>query len=58
MNFPDPIEIVAAFLLGAVLVLGASVTGQNERLCDALGGTYTPGEADQCGDGKWLNLVR
>lgn len=35
--------VLAIFGIGAVAVGGATVTGQQERLCTALGGTWTPG---------------
>ena len=57
MNYPDPVEILAALLLGAVLTLGAVVSGNQEELCQAIGGTYTVGAPDVCPDGQWRSLI-
>jgi len=54
-------SIIIAFTVGAFLTLAAAVSGNSERLCDRLGGTYTPEVAisggDVCADGKWAALV-
>jgi hypothetical protein len=50
--------ILAAFtalILGVPIVAGAISSGQQERLCQALGGTYTPAPFQQnvCPGGSW-----
>jgi len=47
-------------LAASLLVIGATVTGQQERLCTAMGGTWTPAypPEDVCPGGSWLNLIR
>ena len=54
-------DILVAALIGAALVLGAAVTGQGERLCEAIGGTFQPEAAlsggDVCPDGQWRELL-
>lgn len=49
---------IIAITVGAFIVLGATVTQQQERLCNALGGTYN---ADRnmppCEGGAWVNLI-
>jgi hypothetical protein len=52
-------SVITAFVIGTVAVVGATVTGQQEALCKALGGTYKPVPAPQevCPGGKWSNLV-
>ena len=51
--------IVVGFVAGGVIVIGATVTGNQKELCDALGGQYrnvgTTGES--CPGGSWANLV-
>jgi len=53
-------SIIIAFTLGSFLTLAAAVSGNSDRLCDRLGGTYTPEAAisggDVCPDGKWIAL--
>ena len=53
-------SIIIAFTVGAFLTLAAAVSGNSDKLCDRLGGTYTPEVAisggDVCADGKWSNL--
>lgn len=57
MEFPDPIEIAAAFVLGAALVFGAVISGNQAELCAAIGGTYDRGAPDVCPDGQWRELI-
>lgn len=53
-------EIFAAFILGTALTLAATVSGNQDALCDRLGGVYMPENAisgkDVCPDGRWLSL--
>jgi hypothetical protein len=53
-------SIVIAFAIGGVVIVGASITGQQEKLCTALGGKFTPAAppADVCPGGEWRNLFR
>ena len=47
--------ILALFVaLPAVAITGATVAGQQEELCDLMEGTYMPGEANECPDGKFI----
>ena len=46
-----------AMFLGAVLLVGATVSGKKPELCAAMGGEYKPGARDECPDGKWANLL-
>ena len=48
----------AALLVMMFAVLGATVTGNQEALCKAMGGTYTPEGVDICPGGEWKNIVR
>lgn len=55
----------AAILFGIILipaVIGgaASLTGNGERLCAAMGGVYTPqaSPGEVCPGGAWSNLFR
>lgn len=50
--------IVVGFALMGALIFGATVTGNGQKLCDAMGGVYTPQPppGDSCPGGKWRNL--
>jgi len=49
--------ILALFIaLPAVAITGATITGQQEELCDLMEGTYMEGEANECPDGKFFFL--
>ena len=50
---------MAAVLVLAVVLVVSSVSGGNEKLCAAMGGSYTPGAygAEQCPGGKYSNLL-
>jgi hypothetical protein len=48
---------IVALLAGLILVVGATVSGNQENLCRAMGGTYAPTGADICPGGTWANLV-
>ena len=54
--------IVVALVLMGVFLVGATVTGNSKELCDAMGGTYTPANAnvgaDVCPGGEWRNVFR
>lgn len=47
------------FILVAIVLVGANLTGQSADLCKAMGGTYTPQAApgEVCPGGRWSNLV-
>lgn len=49
------VAALTAMILGVPITAGAILTGQQERLCTALGGTYTPAPFQQnvCSDGSW-----
>jgi hypothetical protein len=49
---------IVALLAGTILVLGATFTGNQETLCKAMGGTYTPSYGDVCPGGSWANLTK
>jgi hypothetical protein len=53
------LAVVGSLIAMTVLTIGASVTGQQEKLCNALGGHYAPAPQGQdvCPDGTWLNLI-
>jgi hypothetical protein len=50
------------YAIGAMMVLvtGASLTGQQEKLCNAMGGHYVPAPMGQdvCPDGSWVTLAK
>jgi hypothetical protein len=53
--------ILVVLSLMGLFVVGATVTGQSKELCDGMGGTYTPANAnvaDVCPGGSWRNLLR
>jgi hypothetical protein len=52
-------SLVVAMIAGGVIVIGATVTGNQKELCDRMGGKYTPQAApgDICPGGKWSALV-
>lgn len=51
--------LLIGMTVGSVIILGATLTGQQKALCDQLGGTYTPvgTSGESCPGGKWSNLV-
>jgi len=62
MEFFDEIgNIIVAGVLGAALVFAAVVSGNQELLCTAIDGTYTPEVAvsggDVCADGVWHKIL-
>jgi hypothetical protein len=50
--------VFVAFAVMTVFVVAATASGESERLCKAMGGTYTPAPppADVCPGGSWLVL--
>lgn len=55
--------LVAAFtalILGAPITAGAILTGQQEKLCSMLGGTYRPAPhgVNVCPGGQWSDFWR
>ena len=47
--------ILAMFVFfPAASITAATVTGQQELLCDLIEGTYQKGEANECPDGKFI----
>lgn len=48
---------IVALLLGTFIVIGATVTGNQEALCKAMGGTYAPTGPDICPGGTWAKLI-
>ena len=52
-------SLTVAMTIGAVVVLGATLTGTKPELCAKMGGTYIPTTdlSEQCPDGKWANLL-
>jgi hypothetical protein len=48
---------IVALVAGLFIVVGATVSGQQEALCKAMGGTYAPTGADICPGGSWATLI-
>lgn len=49
---------VVALVLGVIPVTLSTATGNQEKLCDAMGGTYQPSYTENlCPDGTWSNLL-
>ena len=48
---------LVALVLGPILVPAAIATGNQEMLCDYLGGEYRPTEVEICPGGQWVNAV-
>ena len=57
----DPIGAVTAvvtLVFGTLVTAGATITGNQEKLCEGMGGTFTPSHTENvCPDGSWRNLV-
>jgi hypothetical protein len=55
------LSLFVALFAGGVIFTGATVTGNQEALCKAMGGVYAPqnaGRGDICPGGKWSALTR
>ena len=50
--------VFAALIVMSLAVIGATLTGNQEALCKAMGGTYTPMGAEICTGGSWANIAR
>jgi hypothetical protein len=55
-----PVVIGVVLAVMTVVSVGASLTGNGQRLCDAMGGVYTPqaSPGEVCPGGSWANLFR
>ncbi len=54
------VNALLGIILGIPLVGVAELTGNAQRLCDALGGTYQPQAnytENVCPGGRWINLT-
>jgi hypothetical protein len=53
------LNALVAMTIGTVVYPAAIVTGQQERLCSAIGGHYTPTAppGNACPDGEWIKLI-
>jgi hypothetical protein len=54
-------KIILVFLVNTVFIVTATVTGNQEKLCDLMGGTYVeenaPTGENVCPGGKWTTLL-
>ena len=48
---------VTALAVGWFVLPAAILTGKQEALCKALGGTYTPAGPDLCPTGNWVAII-
>lgn len=52
-------SLFVALVAGGVIFIGATATGNQQALCERMGGKYTPQAANGeiCPGGKWSALV-